>query len=176
MVLLEDVKNIRPEYKIYCDLDGVLADFAKGVKDILKLEHDEEKYEADPQYRKKMWKAVDDYTKSGGRLWQELDLMPDAMVLWKYIIRYSNTEILTATGDSKYDACKQKNVWVPKHLGNVEINCVRAAVEKSQFAADNHILIDDKEKAIKPWIAAGGIGILHTSADNTIKKLKKLGL
>jgi len=38
------------------------------------------------------------------------------------------------------------------------------------------ILIDDSIKKIDPWNANGGIGILHTSASNTISKLKELGL
>ena len=41
---------------------------------------------------------------------------------------------------------------------------------------DLESLIDDKEENIKQWKAAGGIGILHTSAENTIKELQKLGL
>ena len=39
------------------------------------------------------------------------------------------------------------------------------------FASPNSILIDDREDNIKGWIDAGGIGILHTSADNTINTL-----
>jgi len=35
---------------------------------------------------------------------------------------------------------------------------------------------DDRESNIDQWRAAGGIGILHTSASDTIRQLKKLGL
>ena len=34
----------------------------------------------------------------------------------------------------------------------------------------------DREKNIKEWRENGGIGILHTSASDTIKQLKELGL
>jgi hypothetical protein len=44
------------------------------------------------------------------------------------------------------------------------------------FAAEGKILIDDMEQTIREWRNAGGIGILHTSAADTIKELKKLGL
>ena len=74
-MLLEEIgmdNNEQPEYKIYCDLDGVLADFVKGVREILKLAHDEVRYEADPKYRKEMWKAVAEYSEAGGKLWGEL--------------------------------------------------------------------------------------------------------
>ena len=39
-----------------------------------------------------------------------------------------------------------------------------------------HILIDDRKSNIEEWRANGGIGILHTSATDTISQLKKLGL
>jgi hypothetical protein len=170
-VLLEEI-----EYKIFCDLDGVLSDFSKGVKELLKLEHSEDKYESTPQYRKKMWNALADYQKAGGKFWYELKLMPDGMELWDYIKKYPNTEILSATGNSKFGGASQKKKWVKKNLGNPKVNLVQKAEQKAKFAAPNHILIDDKEKAINPWIESGGIGILHTNTKNTIRQLKKLGL
>jgi hypothetical protein len=48
--------------------------------------------------------------------------------------------------------------------------------QKQLFAGENRILIDDLANTIDEWNAKGGIGILHTSAANTIKELKKLGL
>lgn len=36
------------------------------------------------------------------------------------------------------------------------------------------ILIDDSKKRIDPWIEHGGTGILHTSAEDTISKLKDI--
>ena len=38
------------------------------------------------------------------------------------------------------------------------------------------ILIDDRLKSIGPWRQKGGIGILHTDANETIRQLKRLGL
>ena len=169
---LNDLTN--QQYKIMIDLDGVLADFEAGVKKLVP-DYDPVKYENDSKYRNKMWKAVDKYSKEGGKLWGELPLMSDAMILWNYIKKY-NHEILTATGDPKYGAEAQKKLWVKKHFGNVKINFTRKAAEKAQLAQKNTILIDDKQKAIGPWIKAGGIGIIHTSAKNTIAQLKKLNL
>jgi len=163
------------EYKIYCDMDGVLADFVKGMYKLIQ-NYDDTKYLQDPRYRNIMWQAVADYSKNGGKLWAELDLMPDAMVLWNYISKYDNTEILTASGDPKYGAPDQKREWVKRYFNGVKVNIVRKSSDKAQYAAPNHILIDDMSKSIDPWVAAGGIGILHRSAADTISKLKELGL
>jgi hypothetical protein len=48
------------------------------------------------------------------------------------------------------------------------------ASQKSSFATAKHILIDDMQKNIESWKAAGGRAILHTSTPNTIEQLKKL--
>ena len=42
------------------------------------------------------------------------------------------------------------------------------------FAYEGSVLIDDRPKNIEAWEANGGTGIIHTSAAETIKELKKL--
>ncbi len=174
-------------YTIFCDIDGVLADFKnelthKVFKDTQNElggdgDYSEQRYAQDPKFRSHMWKAVDLYQKKHGFVvWRDLELLPDAIELWNYI-KHHNAQILTATGDPKYRALEQKREWITKHFGSsVRINAVKAAPLKVQFAGPNHILIDDQLRAIDPWIAAGGIGIHHTSAQKTIAELKKLGV
>lgn len=165
------------EYTLFVDLDGVLADFVKGVTAMLGEPHDENKYESDKNYRNRMWDTIEKYSHIGGELWYDLDLMPDAMTLWNYVKKY-DPQILTATGTSTREhTANQKQRWVAEKLGrNVKLNMTQTAREKAKYAHPNYILIDDKEKAIRPWKEAGGIGILHTSAANTIRQLKQLGL
>jgi len=47
---------------------------------------------------------------------------------------------------------------------------------KVNYSNENSILIDDMPRTIEEWDSGGGIGILHTSANSTIDKLKQLGL
>ena len=61
-------------------------------------------------------------------------------------------------------------------VGGIAGFFIAQAYLKKNYAAPNHILIDDKKSNIDEWRAAGGIGILHTSAADTIQQLKKLGL
>jgi len=179
--LQEDMANTEgagpQDYKIYCDLDGVLADFTAGMSKILGEPYDDKQYESDAKYRSRMWTAVGDYQRSafGGEIWAELPVLEN-LRLWDYI-KIHDPEILSATGNPEYEAEPQKHKWVAKNLGpDVVVNLTRKAQEKARYAAKNHILIDDKRKALDPWEAAGGIGVLHTSADSTIKKLKELGI
>lgn len=175
-MLIEELKENAEDYKIYVDLDGVMADFVGGVRKLLNGDYSEEQYEADSKYRNKMWKALGEYQKQGGEFFYELGPMADASTLWSYVARY-NPEVLTAAGNPEYNADQQKRRWVSENIGpNVKVNVTRKSRDKAQYADKNHILIDDKEKSINPWIAAGGIGILHTSAEDTIAQLKKLGI
>jgi hypothetical protein len=163
------------EYEVFVDLDGVLVDFVEGVQRLIP-DYSEAKYQADSKYRSMMWKTIGAHQKQGNEFWLELNPMQDASILWNYVKQY-DPQILTATGGSGYGAGEQKKRWVSKHLGsNVVVNLTQRADEKAQHAGPNRILIDDKQKAIGPWEAAGGIGVLHTGAANTIDQLKKLGL
>ena len=181
MKLSEVAGNI--EYEIFVDLDGVLADFVAGTNMAMSKVYDEEhvhdeaEYEANSKYRSRMWKGLRDYQKKhGGEFWNELPLMKDAKQLWDYVKRYP-VEILSATGNPEYGAAEQKHKWVAKNIDpSVKVNLTRKSSEKAQMAAPHRVLIDDKEKSINPWIEAGGIGILHTSAADSIAQLKKLGL
>ena len=50
--------------------------------------------------------------------------------------------------------------------------------DKYKYATDKsgkpNLLIDDFKKYIVPWEKAGGIAILHTSAEDTIRQLKEI--
>lgn len=172
---LQQDQNNQP-YEIFVDMDGVLADFERGISEGMGEPLDQERYDRDSKYRSRMWKWVKQYSENGGKLWLELPLMPDAMTLWNYVKKY-NPQILTAQGNPAYGAEPQKRQWIANKFGsNVNVIVTRKSSEKAQYAAPNRILIDDREKAIGPWREAGGIGILHKNAADTIRQLKELGL
>lgn len=181
---MNDVEQTeQKQYTIYCDLDGVLADFQAAVSKVLRDMGTPEstvvaaKMGTDKKARSVAWAALYDYQKKYGNvLWRNLDLMPDAYDLWNYIKKYT-PQILTATGQPRYNSEEQKRGWITEHFGsNIKINYVETAIQKAKYADPTRILIDDQKKALDPWVAAGGIGIHHTSAANTIKQLKDLGL
>jgi hypothetical protein len=153
------------KYKIYCDMDGVLIDFDKGYekltgRDIRGQHLTDESF----------WGPIN---RAGYDFWFNLEWMSDGKKLWGYIEKY-NPELLSAPSRQP-DSRVAKHDWVKKHLEGVTLN-LRSAKHKKDFAAPNHILIDDRVDNINSWIDAGGIGILHTSTEKTIKELKQLGL
>jgi hypothetical protein len=156
------INEINTNYVIFCDLDGVLADFEKAAKEITGKD-----YNAQPP--KVFWPQIA-RTKD---FYANLDTM-DNLKLWDYIKKYKPS-ILTGLPQGNW-AEPQKRQWCARHLGKYVKVITGWARDKHTFAAPNHILIDDNARNIKEWETAGGIGIFHTSLQSTIKELKKLKL
>ena len=121
------------------------------------------------------------------KFWADLPPKSDAMKLWKFISEYKPI-ILSAPwkiNDEIDQACNEgKRTWLeklnprPKKIiiaGTDEGN--EGDTSKHRYARNEdgskNILIDDMDKYLFPWNEAGGIAIKHTSAENTIKELKK---
>lgn len=168
-ILLEDVS-----YRIFCDLDGVLVNFIKTAVEVAGI--NPETASKEDTYR--FWARIQRHTAEGKPFFERMEPMHDAMTLWNYI-KPHNPTILSSTGERIVGAAQEKHAWVQTHLGSEAASTAiftPSAKAKAQYAAPTHVLIDDRTKAIDPWIAAGGIGILHTSAVSTIQHLKKLGI
>ena len=153
--------------KIFVDMDGVLADFVTGVEspEFLNgpLTHD-----AEYDLRK--------LELSNKGLFAKLPKMPGMDELINHIKDSGEYwEILTATGNvNRAVVAKDKNKWIREHVDpGVLITCTIKGKDKAVFAKPNHVLIDDRLDNIQAWIKAGGIGIHHRNAQQTIQNLTK---
>ena len=165
--IFENEKNMN--YKIYSDMDGVITDFEESFKkysDGMTPEEYESKFG-----RNEFWKLIDKKGKVG--FWVGMPWMSDGKEYWNYISKY-DVELLSSPSYSDTSRLG-KRLWVRNNLPGIKLNLARAA-DKQNYAAPNHILIDDRVSNIEQWKSQGGIGILHTSAASTIKQLQKLGL
>lgn len=157
------------EFEAVLDLDGVLADFSGRLHEITGKH-------AESLKKGYLWSSVQKYNDEVAPFFESLDKMSDADKLWDFVTsNFGHVSILTATGWTPKNGADQKMNWVKKHFGpQIPVRVVTSGSLKGQFAKPNAILIDDTRKAIDPWIAAGGIGVLHTSADDSIAQLKKI--
>jgi lambda repressor-like predicted transcriptional regulator len=162
--IFEEADASKGDYKIYCDMDGVIVDFDKGYKELTGR---------DASFdipKEEFWAPI---SKAGAPFWIKLKWMPDGKQLWDYIKEY-NPELLSAP--SREESSKMgKRIWVKRELPGTKL-ILRQAERKQEFATPNSILIDDRADNIQRWKDAGGIGIVHTSAADTIQQLKDLGL
>jgi 5'(3')-deoxyribonucleotidase len=167
--------------RIYCDMDGVLADLLAGIAEIdnltpqqvAKFRKDNNAFDVYLTSRKKH------YDEHNPHLFLNLPWMRDGKRLWTYIGKY-DPWILSAHTRNWQPNCKADKIrWIHKHLKPrpSKTHLVLRA-EKKDHAVTNgtpNILIDDYPQNIQQWKAEGGIGILHVSASRTIAQLKKLG-
>jgi len=156
------------QYKIFCDMDGVLTDFDKRFEYFGGLTPDE--YQAKFS-KSQFWKLIDD--KVGFEFWAKMPWMPDGKQLWSYIEKYK--PMLLSAPSQKPSSRYGKRVWVNDNLPGVKLILAKRE-NKQDYSKPNRILIDDRADNIEEWKSKGGIGILHTSAADTIEKLKQIGL
>ena len=164
------------EYKVYLDMDGVLADFDQRFRDISGMEPRdfENKYG-----RKEFWNLIDEENKI--KFWVGIPVMDGAAALVNAVKDY-DYELLTSPS-AKKQSYLGKILWVKNHTGDVfpskpRINFKRAK-EKHEVKpqlSQTDILIDDREDTIGRWNAAGGTGIVYKSIGQVLNDLKKLGL
>jgi hypothetical protein len=154
------------QYTIYCDMDSVLVDFDRGYQELTGMTTQQ----ADASGVETFWDPI---SKAGAKFWITLNWMSDGKQLWDYIKKYN--PILLSAPSREESSKLGKRVWVKRELPGTKL-ILRYAPQKQEYASPTSILIDDRQKNIDQWEAAGGIGILHTSTANTIEQLKQLGL
>jgi 5'(3')-deoxyribonucleotidase len=157
------------DFDLYLDADGVICGFDQHVQKIFG-----KKVEAF-QPKGSFWAALTHHDTHVEKFFRNLPKMTDADILMTFMIEnFSHVKVLTACGTTPKDAKEQKIEWFAEHYPNVECIVVTKSPDKAKYAHSKAILIDDRAKSIDPWVAAGGIGILHTSAEDTIAQLRAI--
>ena len=163
--------------KIYFDMDGVLADFDRGVRELCGMVTPDQSLRT-PEEDDRLWEAV----RKVDHFYDRLEPMPGARELFDAVYgKYGERcEILTGIPKEKrgiVTAREDKINWMRRVLSErIQINiCYRAEkIEKCTGPAT--VLIDDLKKNIDEWRQAGGTGILHAGVAETMEELKKLGV
>ena len=165
--LFEAIKNEDlPE--IYCDLDEVLVDFLRAANAAVGGNF----AKADRDTR---WNIINQIK----GFWANVGWKPNAKRLYDFIIRYDAHVLSAFTGrDPTSKLGKMK--WLKKNtkFKRANVHLVLRSQKKSYAKTKDekpNVLIDDYDKNIREWEAAGGIGIHHTDVGKTINELKRLG-
>ncbi len=165
--------------KIYFDMDGVLADFERGVKEICGLTPPSQNAKHHkPGEDDEMWKAI----KACPHFYDYLELMPGAKEMFDAVYeKYGDKcEILTGIPKPRREivnAADDKKIWTKRLLSDDVIVNIVFREEKPQYCTgEGCILIDDVERNIKEWNEMGGTGIVNVSSEDTMNRLKELGI
>ena len=163
------------DYKIFLDMDGVLADFDQRFEDLAGMppREFEDKYG-----KNEFWDFIDEKHKL--KFWIGIPVMDGAKKLVDFASKY-DYELLTAPS-SKKQSRLGKILWVKNHkdlFNTTPFINFKKAKEKHEIKpslSKSDILVDDRADTIQRWNSAGGTGILYKSANQVINDLKKLGL
>ena len=153
--------------KIYFDMDGVLADFDRGVSEMFHTttEQDDE-----------MWAAI----RQVPHFYDRLKPMPGALELFQTVFETYGDRCAILTGIPKEKrgipaAGADKIAWSHRVLSPaVAVHIVYAEEKKNFCRGPECVLIDDLEKNINAWEESGGTGVLHKSPENTLRILRSL--
>lgn len=146
---------------LFCDLDGVLVDFEKGILELTGKAIEE-------QSAKDMWTSA----AKASNFFSDLEWMEDGKHLWANIV-HNDPIILTGIPYGGW-ASQQKRDWCNDNLGS-SIGVITCwSRDKHTFATPGDILIDDRISAKEKWVNAGGIFVHHTSAEETLDELETI--
>jgi 5'(3')-deoxyribonucleotidase len=157
---------------IFLDMDGVLADFDRYC-----LETIGKSLSTFPD-SESGWAALgqDKYT-----MFRHLKPMEDAHILVDGVIKLAHeyryhVGVLTAIPKiGRVPLAKRhKKEWLYNHFPELldDFNIGPYAEDKQKHCVVGDILIDDSHLNIPQWIDVGGVGILHTSAINSLVELE----
>jgi PAS domain-containing protein len=155
------------DYKIFLDMDGVLVDFDKQFEELTGMPPRE--FES-KHSTEKFWEEIDG---AGVGFWRGMKWMPGGEALYNRAAQHDHA-LLSSPSRSEVSKIG-KRLWRRDKTPNTKLILARS-YNKKNYAAPNHILIDDREDNIQQWINAGGIGILYKSPEQVNKELDKLGL
>ncbi len=149
-----------PKKIVFCDLDGVLADFEQGVYNVF------HKYPEQLQSGL-MWGVINKTHK----FFETLPWMPNGRLLWEQIKQYDPI-ILTGIPRS-ITAAEEKRKWCARELGP-DVHVITCSTkDKSNYCISNSMLIDDRKNNMNVWNSKGGKFILYDEkqTDFIIKKI-----
>ena len=166
--------------RLYCDLDGVHVDFARGVREFFGLV-----LPRDTTVFNRIWDSSAGWKRlkqEWPTFWIDLEPLRHSAHLWS-VIRPYHPAILTAAPQGWESAKTGKHIWVREHLPkfgmhpNETFHAVKRS-DKAHYArgtqGEANILIDDFAKNIAEWEAAGGIGILYDDSDRGVNTVKRV--
>jgi hypothetical protein len=157
-----------PSYRLFLDLDGVLANFDQGV------------YQLTGCYPhqltiSKLWQVA---ARSNG-FFEHLPWMPEGKKLWEATKKYNPT-ILTGLPRGQW-AAPQKKAWCARELGQEVPVITCMAQDKIKWACEVlqpgeiPVIVDDRPKHKKVWETKGGIFIVHQTVSESLHHLNRLG-
>lgn len=151
--------------KFFLDMDGVLTAFDATVEALGDEAAQGLEEEASEVQKQVMYDAIES---AGETFWSLMPWASGGKQLWVLVQPYDPI-LLTSTGEFSF-AKSGKLLWVKR---NIPGTTIFFSDSKSEYVDpyETSVLIDDNKYNIAAWKEMGGVGILHTSFEDTEKQL-----
>ncbi len=158
--------------RLFIDLDDVIVDLWRFIREYHNMPHDAAKID-------KHWLTVKDIP----RLFKKLKPIPGSFEFVNTISeQYRDTHYIGfLTSIPKpigpmITADQDKREWVKRFISDhVPVHTIIGGEHKCQYVnGPTDILIDDLYRNIEAWNNKGGIGVHHTSFENSLQKLSEI--
>jgi hypothetical protein len=182
MKIRELLESTDKKPHVFLDLDGVQADFAGAVKDVIGMDRNQAKQKTEDEIER----LAHSSPQAVREFFANLKQLPGGKKITDWLNKNSIPyTILSAPLRGPYTKASimGKQEWLRKHTPQVVSNAIFQH-DKHEYAMDGgkpNILIDDYGKKIAAWQQAGGIGIKHEdeyetpdAAERTIKRLEEI--
>jgi hypothetical protein len=166
-------KGIETNQLLFCDLDGVLADFNEAAAQLFPDQNNSQlslKERLNEIPRDEFWSTIRKHPNFFGTL----NWMPKGQNLWN-AIKHLNPIILTGCPYGSW-APEQKRQWCATNLGPDVPVITCFTKEKPNFCLRNSILIDDQTTIKDEWEKKEGIYYVYTEEklDDIVKQLNEV--
>ncbi len=161
--------------KIYFDMDGVLADFDRGVTELCGIPWISQGQNRSKEEDDNMWAKV----REVDNFYDKLEPVPGAVELFNMLYEKYGDRCEILTGIPKphrkiLTSGEDKTKWAHRLLSeDLKVNIVYREEKKNYCTGPGCILIDDLDKNINEWTEYGGFGLLFKDTESAIEILKE---
>ena len=161
--------------KIYFDMDGVIADFNRGVKELLGMQPRKQN-DYLVEYNDRLFDAMREYK----NFYAQLKPIEGSIEIVNELRKLYNVEILTGIPKPEkgvVEASDNKMEWIKKYFDeDLIVHTVQREDKQKYCKGKSYILIDDYEKNILQWMQNGGTGILFVTPKQFRGELEHFGI
>ena len=163
--------------RIYFDMDGVLADFGRGIRELCGMEPSVQG-SPDKRHDDMMFDAI----RKVDHFYMKLKPLDEVVSIFEELNDEFGKKIEVLSAIPKPErgilhAREDKIDWIREYVSDDAVVNIVLRKEKRDYAkGKGYILIDDTERNIEEWEEAGGTGILFTDAKSLYRSLLDLGI
>lgn len=160
---------------VYFDMDGVLANFDNGVRELCRKEPVVQGHCSNAE-TDALWGTISQVP----HFYAKLEPIAGSVKMVRAVYTEIGNRCQILTGIPKphrnvADAAEDKIDWVRRFVSpDIQVHAVYRAEKKRFCTGSQDILIDDYDKNIREWQKSGGTGILFVTPEQTMAELQRI--